>query len=183
VKRSKVSPILVLGLLLLALVGWGLYMSIEFYEETEESGWSREALFNPYLAAQQFMSRSDIAITDVDSLARLDQLDGLGTLFFSDDNQIRTPRQLRQVMDWLEQGGNVIYSANDIEHDEDLLLREFAVEVELPERESGEDDTEKSLAETLREYNRQIESGKSREEVMREFGKPEQPLTRFRFDE
>jgi hypothetical protein len=186
VKRAKVSPLLVVGLVLLALVGWGLYMSIEFYEESEESGWSREALFNPYLAAQQFMSGSDIGITDADSLARLDQLDqleGLGTLFFSDDNQVSTPRQLRQVMDWLEQGGNVIYSANDIEHDEDLLLSEFAVEVELPERESDEDDTEKTLGETLREYNRQIENGKSREEVMREFGKPEQSLTRIRFDE
>lgn len=181
--RAKVSPLLVVGLVLLALVAWGLYMSIEFYEETEESGWSRKALFNPYLAAQQFMSRSDIAITDVDSLARLDQLDGLGTLFFSDNNQVRTPRQLRQVMDWLEQGGNVIYSAGDIEHDEDLLLSEFAVEVELPERESDQDDTEKPLAETLREYNRQIESGKSREQVMREFGKPEQSLTRILFDE
>ncbi len=184
-KRNRISPLLVVGLLLLALVGWGLYMSIEFYEEAEESGWSREALFNPYLAAQQFMSRSDIVITDVDSLARLDQLDGLGTLFFSDNNQVRTPRQLRQVMDWLEQGGNVIYSAGDIEHDEDLLLSEFVVEVELPERESDEDDAdaEKPLAETLREYNRQIESGKSREEVMREFGKPERSLTRIRFDE
>jgi len=183
VKPTKVSPLLVTGLLLLALVGWGLYMSVEFYQESEDSGWSREALFNPYLAAQQFMSRSDFDVTDVDSLARLDQLEGLGTLFFSDDNQVGTPGQLRQVMDWLEQGGNVIYSANNIEHDEDLLLREFSVTVEFPELDTGEDDQEKSLAETLREFNRQIESGKSREEVLRDFGDLERPLTQIRFDE
>ncbi len=133
-KRSRISILAVLGLALLALISWGLYVSIEFYEETEDSGWSVEALRNPYLAAQRFMTQSGIDVTDVDNLARLDQLDGLGTLFFSDANQVQTPRQLQQLLDWLEAGGTVIYSANSLDHEDDLLLAEFGVEVERAAR-------------------------------------------------
>jgi aminopeptidase N len=172
------------GLVLLVFAGWGLYSSIEVYYETEYSGWSREALYNPYLAAQIFMNDSGIEVTDVDTLVKLDQLDELGTLFFSDANQVRTPRQLKQVMDWLETGGNVIYSADAVSHDEDLLLREFAVEVLWSERaDDTEDGAARSLSETLREYNRQIEDGKSREEIAAKFGKPAEALTRVVFDD
>ena len=176
---------LVLGLIVLALVSWGLYSSIEVYYETEHSGWSREALYNPYLAAQTFMRDSGLEVTDVDTLVKLDQLDSLGTLFFSDANQVQTPRQLRQVMDWLEVGGNVIYSADAVSHDDDLLLREFSVEVAWSDTDddSEAEDEERSLSETLREYNRQIEDGKSREEIAREFGEPEESLTRIVFDD
>jgi len=183
--RAKISPLVVLGVVLLALVIWGLYSSIEFYDETEQSGWSRKALYNPYLAAQTFMSDSGIGVTDVDTLVKLDQLDSLGTLFFSDANQVQTPRQLKQLMDWLEVGGNVIYSADSVSHDDDLLLREFGVEVDWSETadEAEADGEESSLSETLRDYNRQIEEGKSREEIAREFGKPEEAPTRIVFDD
>ena len=88
-------------------------------------------------------------------------------------------------MDWLEVGGNVIYSADSVSHDDDLLLREFGVEVDWSETEDDAeaDDEESSLSETLRDYNRQIEEGKSREEIAREFGKPEEALTRVVFDD
>ena len=164
-RRNSISIKLVLGGLLLGLIGWGLYASIEFYEETEESGWSIDALRNPYLAAQKFISASGIEVTDVDSLLKLEELSTLGTLFFSDANQVQTPRQLQQVMDWLDVGGNVIYTADTVAHSDDLLLKEFSVEVEWREYETEEAKEETSLSETMREYNRQIEDGKSREEI------------------
>ncbi|MCP4332563.1 MAG: DUF4350 domain-containing protein [Gammaproteobacteria bacterium] len=183
--RTRTSPLAVLGVILLALVIWGLYSSIEFYNETEHSGWSRKALYNPYLAAQTFMSDSGIGVTDVDTLVKLEQLDDVGTLFFSDANQVQTPRQLKQLMDWLEVGGNVIYSADSVSHDDDLLLSEFGVEVDWSETEDDAeaDGEESSLSETLRDYNRQIEEGKSREEIARETGKPEEALTQVAFDD
>jgi hypothetical protein len=127
------------------------------------------------------MEQSGIGVTDVDSLVKLDQLDNLGTLFFSDANQVQTPRQLKQVMDWLQAGGNVIYAANAVEHEDDLLLQEFAVDVDFRESESGDDSDVRPLSETLREYNRQIRNGKTREEIASSFGKQEQPLTKVRF--
>ena len=178
--KNRVSPLVVLGVLVAGLLAWGLYHSIEFYEETEESIWSLEALRNPYLAAQQFMDRSGIEVTDVDSLVRLEQLDGLGTLFFSDANQVQTPRQLQQVMDWLEQGGNVIYAASEVAHEDDMLLQTLGVTVDWRERDE-DDDIDQSLSETLREYNRQIEEGKSRAEIAESFAEPDDSLTRVRF--
>lgn len=167
---------------MLALVAWGFYHSIEFYEETEHSSWSPQALRNPYLAAQQFMQQSGIDVTDVDSLIKLDRLEGIGTLFFSDANQVRDPRQLQQVMDWLRAGGNVIYTANAIDHEADSLLETFSVSVDLREREPGERGESRTLSETLREYNRQIEQGRSREDIVKTFGGEQQSLTRVSFD-
>jgi len=180
-RRNSISPRLVAGGLLLGLIAWGLYASIEIYEESEESGWSVDALRNPYLAAQKFMTGSGIEVTDVDSLLKLDELSMLGTLFFSDANQVQTPRQLQQVMDWLDVGGNVIYTADSVSHGDDLLLQEFAVEVEWREYEAEEAKEETPLSETMREYNRQIEDGKSREEIADSLGDAEESITTVKF--
>ena len=182
---TRKSSLLLLsaGLVLLGLSAWGLYQNIEFYEDTEHSSWSSKALSNPYLAAQQFMQRSGIEVIDVDSLARLERIDDLGTLLFSDDNQIRTPRQLNQVMEWLEAGGNVIYSASSVEHDDDLLLQKFSVEVDFPDDESKQEIDAQSVGDSLREYNRQIEAGKSREEIVESLGKPESSNTKVSFSD
>ena len=180
-QRNSLTIKLVLGGLLLGLVGWVVYGSIEFYEETEESGWSVDALRNPYLAAQKFMGESGIEVTDVDSLVKLDELATLGTLFFSDANQVQTPRQLQQVLDWLDVGGNVIYTADAVAHGDDLLLREFAVEVEWREFEENEPTKEKSVSETMREYNRQIKDGKTREEIAAAFNEQENAITTVQF--
>ena len=180
-RQNSISVRLVLGALLLGLIAWGLYSSIEFYEETEESGWSVDALRNPYLAAQRFMAESGIEVTDVDSLVRLDELSTLSTLFFSDANQVQTPRQLQQVMDWLDVGGNVIYTADSVAHDDDLLLREFAVEVDWREFEDEEADEKKPLSESLREYNRQIEDGKTREDIVHSLNEEEDSITTVTF--
>jgi hypothetical protein len=182
-RQNSLSIKLVLGVLLAGLIAWGLYSSIEFYEETEESSWSVDALRNPYLAAQKFMAESGVAVTDVDSLVKLDELTSLGTLFFSDANQVQTPRQLRQVMDWLEVGGNVIYTADSVAHGDDLLLREFEVEVEWREFEDEAAGEEKPLSETLREYNRQIENGKSREDIVHKLNEEEGSLTTIQFSD
>ena len=179
--RSKAPVLAVLGVALLGLVGWGLYLGIEFYEETEESGWSARALRNPFLAAQLFMEESGVEVTEVDSLVKLDQFDDLDTLFFSDANQIQSPRQLEQLLDWLERGGNVIYSANDVEHEDDLLLREFGVEVDWRDREEGEAWKDQTLSESLREYNRRIERGMTREEIAADIAEPDAPLTSISF--
>jgi hypothetical protein len=183
--RTSFMLKLVLGMGLLGLVSWGLYVSIEIYEETEKSSWSVDALRNPYLAAQNFMAQSDIEVTDIDRLIELDQLTNLGTLFFSDANQVQTPRQLEQVMNWLDLGGNVIYTADSVSHEDDLLLQEFLVEVDWREYDEVEtqEEEQKPLSETMREYNRQIRKGKSREEIAEALGQSEQPITTIRFDD
>jgi hypothetical protein len=84
-------------------------------------------------------------------------------------------------MNWLDLGGNVIYTADAVAHDDDLLLREFSVEVDWREFEVEEETEEKTLSETLREYNRQLESGKSREEIASSLEKEEDSITLVQF--
>ena len=176
---NKLSARAVLGLLLLAGLALLAWYSIEFYEDTEESSWSVDALRNPYLAAEHFMAESGLNVIEVDGLARLDELGAVGTLFFSDANQVQSPRQLQRIMDWLDVGGNVIYAANAFAHEDDLLLQRFAVEVDWADYE-GEDER-RSLSESMREFNRQLEEGKSREEIARSLGEGEISLTRVSF--
>ena len=170
---------LTLGLFAIVAIGVLLFYRIEFYEEIEESSWSLDAQRNPYLAAELFMQKSGIAVTDVDRLGELESLDSVGTLFFSNANQVQLQRQLEQVLNWLEKGGNVIYAANWTEHDDDLLLRTFEIEVDWAEDDEAEE--EPSLSETMREFNRQIEAGKTREQIARDLAQEKISLTRVKF--
>ena len=106
-----------------------------------------------------------------------------GTLFFTDANQVQTPRQLEQVMNWLDAGGNVIYTADSVAHGDDMLLQEFSVKVDWRDYEDDEEVEEKPLSETMREYNREIEDGKSREDVVRSLNDEEESITRISFSD
>jgi hypothetical protein len=122
--RSNIGAklLLIVGLAVIAFLGWGIYSSIEFYDDTEHTSWSLKALRNPYLAAQQFMQQSDIDSVEADSLVGLDTLEGVSTVLITDANQVVNPRQLEQVLAWLEDGGNLIVTANSIDDSDHLLL-------------------------------------------------------------
>jgi len=180
--RARVSARQLAGLVVTGLLLWGLYASIEFYQEEAKTGWSLEAYRNPYLAAQQFMSRSGIEVIDAGSLAKLDTLQGVSTLFITDASQIISPRQLQQVLTWLENGGNVIVTADSVANTDDLLLQAFDVEVTLREYDADDQAESKSMSESFREYNRQIEQGKTRDEIVKMYGK-DTTLTLVQFDD
>jgi hypothetical protein len=178
-------PLLIIGVAIIVFLGWGIYSSIEFYDDKEQTAWSLEALGNPYLAAQQFMQQSDINSVEADSLIGLDTLDGVATVLITDANQVVNPRQLERVLSWLETGGNLIVTANSLDDSEDLLLKEFNVNVtwrhkddskededgtdfDQPDNDNAENDTEEdkpSISESLRKYNQQIDEGKTPEEI------------------
>ena len=124
-KRADFSAKSIALLLAGGLLLYGLYSSIEFYDETVEGNWSLQALVNPYLAAEKFIESSGIEVTGAVSLAKLDSLDGITTLFISDSSIISNQRQLDQVLDWLDGGGNIILSANSVGDGEDLLMQQF----------------------------------------------------------
>jgi len=177
--------LLIIGLVVIALLGWGIYSSIEFYDDKEQTSWSLQALRNPYLAAQQFMQQSGIESVEADSLIGLNTLDGVSTVLITDANQVVNPRQLEQVLSWLENGGNLIVTANSIGDMHDLLLEEFNVGVtwrgknNITEDEDTEGDDQHdddgedasseedkpSISESLRKYNQQIDEGKTPEEI------------------
>ena len=131
------------ALLLIALsavLGWLIYSNIEFYQEKEKTPWSAEAISNPYLAAQYFLQQAGIQVTQADSLLTLDQLAGVSTVMITDVNQVANPRQLEKVLEWLEQGGNLIVAASSVSQEGDLLLDRFDVGVEWHEEDLTDED-------------------------------------------
>lgn len=194
--------LLTAGLACVAFLGWGIYSSIEFYDDTEHTSWSLQALRNPYLAAQQFLQQSGIDSVEAGSLIELNNLNGVTTILIADANQVVNSRQLEQVLGWLENGGNLIVAANSIGDSEDLLLEEFNVEVswrsqndtteneDRPDDDQHDDDSDdvnpeesgQSISESLREYNQQIDAGKSPEEITL-FLSGNYPLTTLNFSD
>ena len=174
----RALPLLAIGVLLL----WALYHSIEFYEETEKSRWSAEALANPYLAAMQFLEQSEIPVGESDSLLKLNNLDTAGTVLITDANSVINPRQLDTLLGWLEQGGNLIVSASPQGDDEDLLLQYFDVRVEWYRQDADADSTEQSISDSMREYNDKIEQGMTPEQIAAEYTEAES-LTTVAFDQ
>jgi len=138
--RTTTRVLLLVGLALLVFLGWGLYSSIEFYDETEQTAGSIRAQRNPYLAAQLFMQEGGIDAVEADSLIGLNTLDGVATVLITDANQVVNPRQLEQVLTWLENGGTLIVTANSFTKSDDLLLEKFNVEVLWPKRDDDPDD-------------------------------------------
>ncbi len=182
--RSKPVVYSLLAGLTLASLVWGLYHSIEFYEEAEKSQWSFQALQNPYLAAQKFLQASDINVVDADSLVKLGSFENLSTVLITEASQVSNPRQLESVLTWLKAGGSLIVTANSFSTSDDLLLSEFGVDVDFPEAEdnpTGEDEADRqTISESLREYNEKIEQGMTAEEIARS-GLEDMPLTRIEF--
>ena len=171
----------------ICIVAAGLYTVIEECEEEVTARWSIEALLNPFLAAERFLQKSDIGVVEVEGLVGIETLDGVSTLFVSEANLVVSEAQLERVMAWLEQGGNVIYAANFVAHEDDLLLDRFDVDVEWYDYDEDDHDakaeaTQESLAEKMREYNRQIEEGKTREEITETEGR-DNALTTVDFDD
>jgi hypothetical protein len=168
-KPLSVSAKLILGILAGALLVWALYSSIEFYDDKVQTSWSLRAFKNPYLAAQHFIQQSGLEVVDADSLVKLDTLDEISTLLITDANQVVSQRQLDQVLEWLEKGGNIILTADSVSNSEDLLLQKFGVEVEWSQTDDGEEIERQSISEQFREYNRQIEEGKTKQEISESF--------------
>lgn len=189
--RSKQVALLLFGGLLLGAIAWGFYLSIEFYEETEKSQWSVQALRNPYLAAQKFLRASDIEVVDADSLVKLDSLEGVSTVLITEASQVSNPRQLESVLAWLDKGGSLIVTANSFSTSDDLLLTEFGVDVDFPkDEEDGIDDGDEdedeekkhSISDSLREYNEKIDEGMTPEEIAQQ-GLKDVSLTEIDFGE
>ena len=166
--RTKSIIVTLFAVITIASIAWLFYNSIEFYEETEESSWSIEAIRNPYLAAEKFLNASGVEVLKADSLVKLATLNDVSTLLITEASQISQPRQLDSVLTWLEKGGSLIVTANTFSTEDDLLLREFGVDVVFPKLENNEKEEDiPSLSETLREYNEKIDQGMTPEEIAR----------------
>jgi hypothetical protein len=184
--RTNRVPKAILLLVVTVAIGYGFYSSIEFYDEKVAAKWSPEARRNPYLAAQLFMQRSGVEIGRAVGLFNLESLNEISTLLITESMQVISPRQLDRLTTWLDKGGNLIVAAASMSDSDSLLLQKFNVGLSRPEHGHDEDersDDTKSISEALRQYNQQIDEGKTPEEIGARFAdKLRQQVTKIEFE-
>lgn len=125
--KAKLTVYTLLGFIVVGL-GYVLFTQFEFYEEEIDQGWSHKARKNPYLAAQQFLTRLDTPVQMETNFQFLDQLPYSNTLFISNSRQVITDKQADKIINWMKGGGHIITVASPYDEDEvDLLLSYFDV--------------------------------------------------------
>lgn len=133
---SRPLKIALLGLLLVLLVGLGLYVlqHLHPYEEEVNHGPSPEARSNDYLAAELFLRQQKLQVTRASGLDALQNLPSAGqTLLLLAPRHNMTPRQSQQVLDWAAKGGHLIFVAEEVWDEEegrsgDLLLDSLGIQ-------------------------------------------------------
>jgi hypothetical protein len=118
---------LLLGGLALCLL-YLLYTLMEPYEEAVDRGWSDAARRNPFLAAEQFLTRSGVMTESSDRLDVMDTLGTDATLVIGNANHVLTRQRALDLISWMERGGHIIVAAQFYDEDQpDVLLSEFEV--------------------------------------------------------
>ena len=179
-KSSNISPLnIVVPILVIAFITL-VAISIEFYEEEVPGRWSPQALQNPYLAAEQFLQKTGVTTSSSSSLSEFDALAKNGTLLITESSQIDNQKLLNQVLSYLENGGNVIAGVRLYGNQDNFLIDHFGLDIEIYDLEDDSEE-EESLVDTMREYNRQIEEGKSLEDIADE-NQQDEILTTVEFE-
>lgn len=104
---------LALGLILLGSAGYYLYSHTEFYTREVNTGPTREARFNPWLAAQTFLAQHQIkSHRAMDLSIVLQRLQPDDTLVLFNDSPVYDPGHQHYLQEWMRNGGHLILTAN-----------------------------------------------------------------------
>ena len=170
--NHKISAVLLS--LMMAGCAYGFYAFFEPYEKTEDLGWDKAALRNPYLAAVYFLQRLDVDARSYDSFEKLQPLPENGAIFVSNSSNVLSARRVDRLIEWVKGGGHLIVAAQPPGSGaSDQLLEFFSIEnltteyrIEVQPKRGSNADTasageerkkgSKKLSEQLREYNRKL---------------------------
>jgi len=107
--RVKVTAVLLCLLVGLA-VGLFLYF-FETHTSREDQGWSRDAIREPYLAAQRFLQGQGVVVETTNRVREIAALNRFGTLIIDDSSHVLTTGQVDDLISWVEAGGHLIVAA------------------------------------------------------------------------
>jgi hypothetical protein len=129
--KHKISAVLLIFIITVGV--YGFYALFERYETTEDLGWDRAALRNPYLAAALFLRQLGVDVQSYNSFDKLDPLPENGTLFVSNSSHVLSAKQVYKLSQWVKGGGHLIIAASAPGSGEsDRLLASFAIENRVP---------------------------------------------------
>jgi len=119
------------------------------------AGFSEEAVRNPYMAAEEFLSRFDVDVERENGLALLDDLPSTAdTILIASSRRSLSTRRLDALTDWVYDGGALIVRATDLYDDDrddkgDELLNRFGIWLYEAENSSSETETSTSVGEAI----------------------------------
>lgn len=116
---------IILSVFLLALCGYMMVTFLEYYTEEKDLGWSREALQNPFLAAQLYREQQGATVLSADSYLKLDDLYSYDTLYLTDSNLILSDERLQELLEWVQDGGHVVAGVSPASEQESNRLLEY----------------------------------------------------------
>lgn len=143
----RLSPrvlIIGLGALLMLTLGFWLTQQITWIEKEVDAGPSEAARKDPFLAAKLFLQRQGVETQTLRSFSLLDNLSWQGqaltgndTLILLNAHKLLRDERLKNLLDWVDQGGTVIASTNNPfigtnTETHDLLLYQFEIYVKHP---------------------------------------------------
>ncbi len=122
------------GLILTAML-YLLSALFERYTEEIDQGESQKANRNPYLAAELYLNAAGKPADSSENLLKLKDLSETGTLFISHASTLISENNAKKLIEWMEQGGNLIVAAHhfDDETSRNFLLERFEVSTYLVE--------------------------------------------------
>lgn len=118
--KRRMIPWLTLVLIVLVGAGYYLYTHVESYTRQLNTGPTLEARFNPWLAAQTFLSRHQIrSHRAMDLPVMLQRLQPDDTLVLFNDSPVYDPGHQQFLLEWMRNGGHLILAANYTWDDEE----------------------------------------------------------------
>ena len=129
----------------------------ESYKKEIDTGWSREARLNPYLAAQKYLQAQGVATESLDTLGEGVDLGMVDTLYIEDSRAVLSRRQVDLLLGWVNGGGHLIVVAGlNTDDNRDPILDALQLTVERSECDC--DDQEDDLQEAQVEASSKLES-------------------------
>ncbi len=146
---NRLNPIKIVGLALVALICFYVYMSVEIVEETVKGNPGIEARKLPFLAAQRLLEEQGKQVQFHTNYRTLFSAKGepvvpstADTLILTDSEVELIPQTANEIMDWVSAGGNLILatsssSANDGAYRANHLIDYLGIEVEWHEQQDA----------------------------------------------
>lgn len=107
------NTVLLASVALIILLVVCFFSLFESYTEEQTTGWHESARRNPFLAAEKYLNSYGVNISSSFSLQKLFPLNDLDTLFISSRGNIISDSQESKLIDWVNQGGHLIYTPTD----------------------------------------------------------------------
>ena len=154
---------ILIALLVLAISVW-LYFSLEFYEKQVYKAQSREAIANPFLAAQRYLRKRGVDIQEPQERLNFDLIPHDDIVILSHaDALLVSDSQIEKAVSWIKRGGFLVVGVEGQVEGHSSIFKHYGVDVEIKSFDRGdilvnEDGQALNEQETEDEINRRIKN-------------------------